>query len=60
MFETLKLKQGVDGSRASMESGRSKDVLVVVVDAVHYKLGIDCDDALVTNLVSIWVWYTYN
>jgi hypothetical protein len=54
------LKQGVDGSRVSTESGRSKDVLVVVVDTTHHKLGVDCNYTLVTNLVTTWVWYTYN
>ncbi len=47
MLEAPKLKQGVDGSRVSTESGGSKDVLVVVMDTAHHKLGIDCNVALV-------------
>ncbi len=60
LLETPKLKQGIDGSCISTESRQSKDVLVVVIDAAHQKLGIDCNNALVTNLVFTWVWYTYN
>jgi hypothetical protein len=59
LLEAPKLKQGVDSSRISVESGQSKDFLVVVVDTTHHKLSVDCDDALVTNLVTTWVWYTY-
>ncbi len=60
LLEIPKLKQGVDSSHISMESGQSKDVLVVVIDTAHHKLGIDCDDALVTNLISTRVRYSYN
>jgi hypothetical protein len=54
------LKQGVGGGCISTESGGSKDVLVVVIDAAHHKLGINCYYALLTNLVSTRVRYNYN
>ncbi len=41
MLEAPKLKQGVDSSRISAERGQSKDVLVVVIDTAHHKLGVD-------------------
>ena len=60
MLDAPKLKQGVDSTCISAESGQSKDVLVVVIDTAHHKLGVDCDNVLVTNLVTTRVRYTYN
>jgi hypothetical protein len=60
LLEASKLKQGVDSSCISAESGRLKDVLVVVIDTAHHKLGIDCNNALVTNLIPTEVRYTYD
>ncbi len=60
LLEASKLKQGVNSSCISPESWQSKDILVIVIDTTHHKLGIDCDNALVTNLVPTRVRYTYD